>query len=114
MGRGNLPLGTTPQEAANPSALDTVEPRDNDKGKRCGLPPIRRPAVSPPSRRGLSRVEAAQYIGVSPSTFDKMISDGIMPGPKRIYSRTVWDRRALDLAFEALGSDEPPAVSPFD
>jgi hypothetical protein len=25
-----------------------------------------------------------------------------MPGPKRINARTVWDRRKLDAAFEAL------------
>ncbi len=52
--------------------------------------------------RGLSRSEAADYVGVSPSTFDLMVKDGRMPSPKRINSRTVWDRRRLDEAFEAL------------
>src|SRR6516225_4773854 len=56
-------------------------------------------AVNP---RGLSRVEAAVYVGVSPSLFDAMVKDGRMPQPKRINSRTVWDRRRLDDAFEAL------------
>jgi predicted DNA-binding transcriptional regulator AlpA len=52
--------------------------------------------------RGLSRVQAAAYVGVSPSLFYIMVKDGRMPGPKLINSRTVWDRFALDRAFEAL------------
>jgi len=52
--------------------------------------------------RGLSRVEAARYVGVSPSLFDVMVKDGRMPQPKRINSRTVWDRRRLDEAFDTL------------
>lgn len=56
--------------------------------------------------RGLSRVEAAAYVGVSPSMFDIMVKDGRMPQPKRINSRTVWDRRQLDEAFEALPSSD--------
>jgi hypothetical protein len=52
--------------------------------------------------RGMSRVHAAAYVGVSPSLFDTMVRDGRMPGPKLINSRTVWDRFALDRAFEAL------------
>lgn len=52
--------------------------------------------------RGLSRVEAAAYVGVSPSMFDLMVSDARMPAPKQINSRVVWDRRALDTAFDAL------------
>jgi predicted DNA-binding transcriptional regulator AlpA len=52
--------------------------------------------------RGLSRVRAAEYLGISPSLFDDMVRDGRMPRPKRINSRTVWDRRQLDDFFEAL------------
>lgn len=57
------------------------------------------PTLAP---RGLSRTEAAAYIGVSASLFDMMVNDGRMPGPKRINARTVWDRKRLDAAFEAL------------
>ena len=57
------------------------------------------PRVEP---RGLSRVEAADYVGVSPSMFDILVQDGRMPQPKRINSRVVWDRRRLDEAFEEL------------
>jgi predicted DNA-binding transcriptional regulator AlpA len=60
--------------------------------------------------RGLSRIDAAAYLGVSPSMFDLMVKDGRMPPPKRINSRTVWDRRQLDAAFENLpgGDGENP------
>ncbi|WLR92144.1 hypothetical protein Q9316_17005 [Shinella zoogloeoides] len=55
-----------------------------------------------PVARGLNRAQAAAYIGVSPSLFDEMIGDGRMPAPKRMNSRTVWDRLALDRAFDKL------------
>lgn len=59
------------------------------------------PANLPP--RGLGREAAAQYVGVSPVKFDALIADGRMPQPVRLDSRKVWDRRALDRAFDALG-----------
>jgi predicted DNA-binding transcriptional regulator AlpA len=52
--------------------------------------------------RGLSRTLAASYVGVSPTTFDKMIRDGLMPRPKRVYGRVIWDKLALDDAFDVL------------
>lgn len=64
--------------------------------------------------RGLSRVDAATYIGISPTTFDHLVKDGRMPNPKRINSRTVWDVRRLDEAFEALPSDDYEDRDPFD
>jgi len=51
---------------------------------------------------GISRVEAARYIGVSPTKFDQMVADGRMPKPKPIDGRKVWDRHRLDIAFNAL------------
>lgn len=56
--------------------------------------------------RGLSRVQAAAYIGVSPTLFDEMVRDGRMPVPIRINKRAVWDRVKLDAAFVALSDDE--------
>lgn len=68
--------------------------------------------IPPPFRRGLSRGEAAGYIGVSPTTFDKMIDRGEMPNPKRVGTRKIWDVRALDLAFDALpGEDVIPETN---
>ena len=56
--------------------------------------------------RGLSRVQSAAYIGVSPSLFDEMVNDGRMPKPTRINARTVWDRIKLDEAFAALSDGD--------
>jgi len=70
------------------------------------------PSSLPP--RGLSRAEAAEYIGVSATKFDQMVADGRMPKPKRIDGRVVWDRLQLDIAFAALpneGSEVEPTSS---
>lgn len=52
--------------------------------------------------RGLSREQAAAYIGVSSTKFVQLVSDELMPQPKIIGTRRVWDRLALDAAFSAL------------
>ncbi|SDE12470.1 hypothetical protein SAMN05216337_102068 [Bradyrhizobium brasilense] len=52
--------------------------------------------------RGLSRVYAARYIGVSLNIWDKMVAAGDMPKPKRTYGRTIWDKIAVDRAFDLL------------
>lgn len=57
-------------------------------------------------RRGLSRAEAALYIGVSSTKFDELVKDGTMPKPKHIGTRLVWDIRALDDAFDAIDRNE--------
>jgi hypothetical protein len=90
-----------PDSSADPAAL-------NEK--------LRIKHVLPPSLppRGLSRVESAQYIGVSPSLFDEMVRDGRMPSPKPINARKVWDRLKLDQAFEALPDTEGAAENPWD
>jgi len=56
----------------------------------------------PVPRRGLSRVESAVYVGVSPSLFDEMVKDGRMPMPRIINVRVVWDLWELDEAFSSL------------
>lgn len=61
------------------------------------------PRSLPP--RGLSREQAAAYVGISPSLFDKLVADGRMPPAKRLNSRNVWDIRKLDVAFDAIGDD---------
>ena len=52
--------------------------------------------------RGLSRVEAAHYLGISPSKFDEMRKDGRVGPARLIDGRKVWDVRDLNVAFEAL------------
>jgi hypothetical protein len=55
------------------------------------------------------------YIGVSASKFDELVRDGRMPPPKRIDARKLWDIRDLDVAFEALPSEnQTPRGSTWD
>ena len=58
--------------------------------------------MRPVPRRGLSRVESAIYVGISPGKFDEMVQDGRMPQPRRIDGRKVWDVHELDLYFDEL------------
>ena len=77
----------------------------NGPDPACVLPPSLPP-------RGLSRVQGAAYVGVSPTLFDEMVSDGRMPKPKRANNRTIWDRLELDEAFAALPSEAD--ANPWD
>ncbi len=52
--------------------------------------------------RGLSRVEAARYLGISPSKFDEMRKDGRVGSARLIDGRKVWDVHDLDSVFDAL------------
>jgi hypothetical protein len=74
--------------------------------------PPRRPLVEPHVRLGLSRAEAAEYIGVGTSLFDQMVADGRMPPAKLINSRKVWMRSKIEKAFAELpdeAEDREPA-----
>jgi len=64
--------------------------------------------------RGLSRRVSAAYIGISPSLFDDLVRDGRMPRPIRINSRVVWDRYAIDEAFDALVLEQAAPINPWD
>jgi hypothetical protein len=55
--------------------------------------------------RGLSRAQAAGYIGVGTTKFDEMVADGRMPKPARVDGRVLWDRFQLDQSFTALFDD---------
>jgi hypothetical protein len=69
--------------------------------------------------RGFSRVEAAAYIGVSPSTFDVMVAAGEILSPRkpRTCERVLWDRHELDIAFDDLpvrDKGKHAGASPYD
>jgi predicted DNA-binding transcriptional regulator AlpA len=51
-------------------------------------------------------VEAAAYVGVSPSLFDEMVRSRVMPKPLRFGGRVIWDREAIDRAFANLASED--------
>src|ERR1700704_4403427 len=59
------------------------------------------PTTLPP--RLICRDAAAEYVDVSPNTFDKMIESGTMPPPRRLtMGRVAWDVRHLDRAVDLL------------
>lgn len=68
------------------------------------------PLAYPP--RGLSREEAARYVGVGITKFGAMVADGRMPRPKRVDGRVIWDRLRIDAAFTDLPDDAD--VNPLD
>jgi predicted DNA-binding transcriptional regulator AlpA len=53
-------------------------------------------------RRGLSRAEAARFVGFSPTVFDRLVSDGQLPKPVSLHGEEVFDLIQLDLAFDRI------------
>lgn len=58
------------------------------------------PMSYPP--RGMSRIEAARYLGIGPNLFDEMVKDRRMPKPRELNGRVVWDRIEIDIHFSNL------------
>ena len=69
------------------------------------------PARPAAPRRGLRREDAALYVGVSPSLFDRAVKDGQMPRPVKLFGAVIWDVQALDRAFDALTDDKSDAAA---
>lgn len=61
-------------------------------------------------RRGLSREEAADYIGISPTKFDEGRRDGRIPPARLMDSRRLWDIHELDVVFERLPREDSPVT----
>jgi predicted DNA-binding transcriptional regulator AlpA len=59
-------------------------------------------AYEPIVPRGLSLIQSAHYVGIGPSLFVALVRMGRMPQAKLIGKQLVWDRHALDAAFEDL------------
>lgn len=57
--------------------------------------------------RGLNREQVAAYIGISPSTFDSLVEKGLMPMPRMLEARRVWDIHEVDQAFDLLPHADP-------
>lgn len=62
----------------------------------------RRPRRLPLEPLGLSREDAAAFIGLSPSKFDELVNDGRMPEARQADRRVLWSRIELIEAFDAL------------
>ena len=64
----------------------------------------------PVPRRGLSREEAAMYLGISAGTFDELRRLGRVDSPRVIGGRKLWDIRDLDIAFDSLPREDAPTM----
>jgi hypothetical protein len=69
--------------------------------------------------RGLRRAEAARYLGISPSHFDKQRAAGAIPAPRQMLGVELYDRLELDSLFDgkapAVANDNNPwddAIAP--
>lgn len=56
--------------------------------------------LSVSERRGLNREEAATYLGVKPSFFDKTLRHRLRP--KKMGTSLIFDRKELDLLFDQI------------
>ena len=55
--------------------------------------------------RILSRKQAADYLGICESFFDKQITLGAYPAPVSMGVRKLWDKHQLDTAIDRLFAD---------
>jgi hypothetical protein len=64
--------------------------------------------------RGLRRADAAAYLGISPSHFDKQREAGAIPAPKMILGVALYDRLDLDSIFDGKTLAANDNANPWD
>ena len=69
-----------------------------------------RSAVRPVVRRGLSRVEAATYLGISTSKFDELRKANRIAPPKILDGRLIFTIERLDEFLDALPDENHDAA----
>lgn len=73
--------------------------------------PTRKAAAVKQTGRLATKKQAARYIGVSGYLFDRMVSNGVLPGP--LPGTKMWDKNAIDAALDAASGLVGPA-NPYD
>lgn len=63
---------------------------------------------------GFNREEAAAYVGVSPRTFDKMLSEGKMPVARVYGARKIWLRDELEACAKGLSKEGVSERDPWE
>ncbi|WP_018263424.1 hypothetical protein [Methylobacterium sp. WSM2598] len=64
---------------------------------------------------GAGRETAAAYLSLSAGKFQDLVNRGLMPKPKRIDGRLIWDLEEVRLAFKSLPlEDETIEPNPWD
>jgi hypothetical protein len=61
--------------------------------------------------RGMRRETAAWWVGLSPTKFDELVTDGRMPAGVLVDGCRVWDRYQLDEAFTAIMTEPATATA---
>lgn len=54
----------------------------------------------------LGHDEAAAFLGISPTLFLRAVDDGLMPQPRRMFGRMLWDADEITTAFRRLPRKE--------
>ena len=73
------------------------------------------PTHATPWPRGLSREQAAAYVGLGTTFFKQLVAEEKFPKPVKIGARLVWDIRELDAAFDSLkDSEQDGGQNPWD
>jgi hypothetical protein len=127
-GRGVASHRQTPNSYFDSDIKNSVHPRAIAKLPKRGESRLRHrcPQLRPPrsretqrigrlvtiAPRGLSRAEAAAFVGLSLATFDKARRDGRYPGPSLPGGR--YDRVALELAMDRISAIEKDRTSALD
>lgn len=57
---------------------------------------------------GMGREQAAAFIGIGATLFDRLIADGRMPDARLIGGRLVWDVAEVAAAFRSLPHRSEP------
>ena len=57
--------------------------------------------------RLLSRTAAAEYVGLSPNSFDARVKDDSLPQPIRLGKRTLYDLKALNAKLDIISGLTP-------
>ncbi len=52
--------------------------------------------------RLLSKEEAAKYVGLSATTYETHVNNGVFPAAIRLGRRLLWDKKALDIKLDEL------------
>jgi predicted DNA-binding transcriptional regulator AlpA len=50
--------------------------------------------------RAMRAQRAAAYLDLSPSTFLRLVDEGLLPPPTKVHGVVSWDRLDLDAAYE--------------